>query len=641
MNLNPGRNALCPCNSGKKYKNCCGQLNSAGSSPQLPPQKEIPVSLLKESVPISEQMQKLAALLNARQFAEAESNARELLAEHPNSGAVWKIYAISLAVQEKDSLHAMGMAAKLLPADFQAHSNLGNILKNNGEVAGAIASFQRALEINANIAELHNNLGSALQELGRIEEAIACYIRALAINPDFAEAYCNLGSAQQILGRLDDAVANYQKAIEIKSSIPEMYYNLGNAQQELELFHDAILSYANALKLKPDYAEALGNFGSAKQKLGQIDIAVASYEKALEMKPDYAEGYSNLASAQMDLGEFERAEGNFNRAIAIQPGFPEAHWNLSMLLLAQGRYAEAWPLHEFRFDSRIKQAIIIAPDISCPRWDGESLLGKSLIMWPEQGYGDYIQFVRYASLLKQRGLARLTLFCAMPLKALFETIEGVDLVVSDSTSIGHQDFWSFPLSLPLHFKTTVESIPAMLPYLHALPKRIAKWHERLPLDGIKVGLVWKGSAIHENDAERSLPDLNALAPLWGVPGVTFVSLQKGLGENETVIADGACTLFALGSDIVDFADTAAIVAQLDLVICVDTAVAHLTAGLGKPCWVLLPFFGTDWRWLLNRSDSPWYPGVLRLFRQTKRGDWTEVINEVRSALESMARSPAA
>jgi hypothetical protein len=224
------------------------------------------------------------------------------------------------------------------------------------------------------------------------------------------------------------------------------------------------------------------------------------------------------------------------------------------------------------------------------------------------------------------------LLCSPSLKPLLETVACVDAVITDAASIASHDYWSFPLSLPLHFGTTINTIPNALPYLHALPERLEHWHDRLPNKGAKVGLVWKGSALHKNDAYRSLPGLTTLAPLWSVPGVTFVSLQKGQAEDEAVESAADQPLIHLGTDIVDFADTAAIVAQLDLVICVDTAIAHVAGALNKPCWALLPALGTDWRWLLERSDTPWYPGTMRLFRQAKPGDWTETIRDVTKAL---------
>ncbi|MEJ1959082.1 MAG: glycosyltransferase family 9 protein [Nitrosomonadales bacterium] len=234
---------------------------------------------------------------------------------------------------------------------------------------------------------------------------------------------------------------------------------------------------------------------------------------------------------------------------------------------------------------------------------------------PEQGFGDYIQFARYAPLLKARGVSRLTVFCNPSLKALLESMGSIDAVITDLASAPLHDYWSFPLSLPLYFGTTVDNIPATLPYLHALPERVERWHERLSQKGFRVGLVWKGNPGHKNDANRSLPGLAILAPIWTVPGVMFYSLQKGQGEDEANHPPPGQPVIPLGSDIRDFADSAAIVAQMDLVICVDTAIAHLAGALGKPCWVLLPAFGQTGAgfWivrlaLVSRSDA-YFPSI--------------------------------
>ena len=250
-----------------------------------------------------------------------------------------------------------------------------------------------------------------------------------------------------------------------------------------------------------------------------------------------------------------------------------------------------------------------------------------------RSFGDYIQFARFTGLLRRNGLARLTLVCAKPLQALFETLEGVDVVVTDDAALPAHDFWTFHMSLPLYLRTVLETIPAAVPYLHAPPQRVDRWRHCLPGQGFKVGLVWKGRPTHKNDAKRSLPGLSSLAPLWSVPGVSFVSLQKWQGEEEAHQSRPDQPIVPLGDAILDFADTAAIVAQLDLIVCVDTAIAHLAGALGKPCWVLLPAVGTDWRWLLDGIDSPWYPTV-RLFRQSNRDCWRETVIEVAAALRA-------
>jgi hypothetical protein len=414
---------------------------------------------------------------------------------------------------------------------------------------------------------------------------------------------------------------------------------LGIALQDLGQLDNAVASYRRALEIKPDFAGAHCNLGSALHDLGQFDSAIASCRQALEISPDYVEAYNNLGNSLRELMQLDEALTSYSRALEIKPDYAEVHFNMSLLLLSMGRYSQAWPKYEARYHpdfKRFQWKDTIPPDVSFPQWKGEPLAGKSLVIWHEQGFGDDIQFARYIPKLKSRGVSRITLVCKTPLIALLRTLDGVDAVVSQSeaASLPLHDYWTFPMSLPLHFATTVETIPGDLPYLHVLPERLERWRNRLPVSRLKVGLVWKGSAVLKNDANRSLPNLSILEPLWSVPDVAFISLQKGQGEDEAAMPPTSQPILDLGSNIQDFADTAAIIAQLDLVICIDTAIAHLAGAMDKPCWVLLPAIGVDWRWLHERSDSPWYPGVIRLFRQKKAGDWATTIREVALALET-------
>ncbi len=394
--------------------------------------------------------------------------------------------------------------------------------------------------------------------------------------------------------------------------------------------------YAEAVRLAETLTTQFQAHSFGWKLLGAIHAKTGRYLEALgalriagDLQPPDAEVHTNIASICNNMGQFVEAMTSCRRALGIRRDFHPAIWNSAIALLGQGRYSEGWPCYEIR--SVLKEnRIVIVPQLPFPGWRGEPLQGKSLLLWPEQGAGDYVQFIRYAQLLKARGLARLTIRCPAPLRDLLATAVGVDEVITDAGPVPPHDYWSFPLSLPLRLGTTLESIPATLPYLRAPPDRREHWRTRLPVGGLKIGLVWSGNPGHRNDANRSLPGLDTLRPLWSVPGISFVSLQKGAAEEEA--ATSSLPIVHLGSDIRDFADTAAIVDQLDLVICVDTAVAHVAGALGKPCWVLLPAIGCDWRWLRDRSDSPWYPGAMRLFRQKERGDWSSVIDEVAAAL---------
>ena len=260
------------------------------------------------------------------------------------------------------------------------------------------------------------------------------------------------------------------------------------------------------------------------------------------------------------------------------------------------------------------------------------------MLCPEQGFGDMIQFSRYVPVLKSLGVSYLTLVCDPAIKALFETLEGVDAVITDFLSIETHDYWSFLLSVPLHLRATLANLPTRLPYLHALPERLAYWHDRLPHKKLRVGLVWQGNPENKNNSHRSITQFSALAPLWSIPGVTYIGLQVGLKVDVVKQSSDVEPIIQLGSELRDFADTVAIVAQLDLVISVDTAIIHLAGALGKPCWLLLPALGSDWRWLMDRNDSPWYPGVVRIFRQSEPNHWEKPIGEIVNELKSWANS---
>lgn len=559
---------------------------------------------------------------------------------------------------------------KIKPDFPIAHNNLGNALKGLGQLDSAAASYRRALEVKPDYIEAHYNLGVALQDLGQLDEAVAIYRQVLAKKPDFAEAHYNLGNTLIGLGQLDSAVASYRRALEIKPDLHIAHNNLGNALKGLGQLGDAVVSFRRALEIKPDFAEAHGNLGSALKSLGQLDGAVVSYNRALKIKPNLVEVHSNLGNALLDLGQLDSAVASYCRALDFQPTYAEAHYNLGnalqdlgqlddaiasyrraleikpdyamvrfnlgLLLLSLGRYTEAWPEYEARYDPSRMESPVIPPELPFPQWQGEPLAGKSIVIWPEQGFGDELQFARYIPMLKTRGASRITLVCRPPLMVLLETVRGVDKValLSEAGSLPFHDYWIFSMSLPMCFATTVETIPSKLPYLNAQPERIKRWRSQLPTDSLIVGLFWKGRAEHKNDANRSIPNLAALAVLWSIPGIVFVSLQKGQGEEEATTPPKDQPIIHLGSDIEDFADTAAIVSQLDMVICIDSSIAHLTGALNKPCWVLLPASRTDWRWLRERTDSPWYPGTMRLFRQAKPGDWETTIGGVAKELRA-------
>ncbi len=440
-------------------------------------------------------------------------------------------------------------------------------------------------------------------ETGDVSLAEACFRKAVKIVPDFAEAYANLALV------LD------------KQGITEA----------------AEVCYRRSMELNPAYSETHLNLGVLLAKKKRFNEAEVAYRRAIALRPHSPVGWSNLGVLYACMKREGEAEQCYRTAMALDESYATARFNLSYLLLRQGRFEEGWYCLEAR-----NWYAALAAHLACPRWRGESLAGKSLLIGYEAGLGDMIQFCRYAAVLMAQGAASIAIICHPPLKTLFATLEGVDSVISFDEQIPASgwDFWTPLLSIPYYCKTRLDSIPAKIPYLQASPNQIAKWASFLPEGGLRIGLVWKGSPLFENDADRSLPSLDVLVPLGAIAGVNFISLQKGAGEDQAAQPPGGLPLINLGSSLENFAATAAVVTSLDLVICVDTAVAHLTSALGKPCWVLLPAYKADWRWLIDRTDSPWYPGIMRLFRQSEMGDWSAVVAEVATALEHLVKGDA-
>ena len=434
---------------------------------------------------------------------------------------------------------------------------------------------------------------------GEVALAEACFREAIEVVPDFAEAHANLGLLLDRAGRLVEAEAHYLYATACNPDCGQTYLNLGVLLAGQKRFVEA----------------------------------EAAYRAALNRMPDSPAAWSNLGVLQACRKQEAAAEASYRRAIALDGDYRLARFNFSYLLLRQGRFDEGWRALEAR-----QHYELLEKYLTYPRWQGEALVGKSLLIGIEAGHGDMIQFCRYATELKAKGAVTLGIICHPALKTLFSTLDDVAVVIAldEPLPAMHWDYWAPPLSLPFHCQTRLDSIPARLPYLRADSARADGWaavlNRRQHPGELQVGLVWQGNPAFENDADRSLPHLDTLAALGQIAGVRFVSLQKGAGEGAAEHPPAGLNLLNLGPHIVDFADTAAIIANLDLLISVDTAVAHLAGALGKPCWILLPAYKTDWRWLTERSDSPWYPSVMRLFRQAQMGEWAPVIAEIQAAL---------
>ena len=523
--------------------------------------------------------------------------------------------------------HLMQGAITLNPYNSSYHSNLGNVLKAKQKYDAAIVSYDSAIQLTPNSTYTYYNRGNTLHIQKRLEDAVASFDQAIAISTDFAEAYNNRGNALKDLKKFDQAIASYIAAIQIKPEYAEAYNNLGNALKDIKKFDEAIGSYSTAIQIKPDYAEAYNNLGNALKEQRQIDKAIQSYSRAIDLKPDCFEAFNNRGNGLKELKQLSGAIASYDKAIEINPNFAEAYWNKSLALLLGGDYINGWKFYEWRWQRDV--FVPLKRGFPQPLWLGTpSLLNKSILLYGEQGLGDTIQFIRYAKLVSDLG-ANVIVEVQKPLITLLADLDGIALATYKGEKLPEFDFQCPLMSLPFAFKTTVDTIPTRNPYLFGDIAKIAFWEAKLgPKIKPRVGLAWSGNRSHKNDHNRSISLKQLL--LYLPDNCQYISLQKGatFDDGRTLQANPQVLNFA--DDLHDFSDTAALTELLDCVVTVDTSVAHLAAALGRKTWILLPN-DPDWRWLLNREDSPWYPTV-KLYRQPVPGDWFTVFTRVREDL---------
>ncbi len=565
----------------------------------------------------------------AGRLREAEALYRQILAsspDHPDALHMLGLLAHQAGHNEA-AVELIGQALRLTPAHAPCHSNLGNAQQALGRLDEAVASFRRALDLDPTLVEAHSNLGSALLAQGKLEEATDSFRRALAINPDLAEAHNNLGYALAQQGLLEPAIQSVQLALALRPDFPVALNNSGMILESQGLPQEAITSLERALALSPDYVEAHNNLGNALKAVGRDDDAVRSYRRALDLRPGYAEAHNNLGQALQAQGMVETAVACFDQALALRPGFAQAHWNKAIALLLNGDFEAGWPLYEWRWQ-------VLGPRTAHrhfkePLWLGETpIAGRTILLHHEQGLGDSLQMLRYVPVLAGLG-ARIVVEVPQTLAAVAATAEGSPTIVVEGAPLPPFDVQCPCMSLPLALKTTLANIPATMPYLRAPAPARLPWRDRLgEKRRRRVGLAWSGAIGHRNDRQRNLPALQLL-PLLELD-LEFHSLHKEYRSGDRNLPVLASGIRDWSPHLGDLAATAGLIEQLDLVITVDTAVAHLAGALGKPVWLLLPF-APDYRWLLARADSPWYP-TMRLIRQPAVGNWDAVIGHVTTAL---------
>lgn len=533
---------------------------------------------------------------------------------------------MSLLGRGDDAIDNFDRAIALRPNHFAALYNRGVALEELGRANEALASYQAAIAVKPDFAEALCNHGAILRGLGRLREALASLDQALALRPDIAEAHNSRGLVLAELGELDEAVASHERAIALKPDFADAHGNRANALHRLGRLTEALAGHDTVLGLMPDHAEAHNNRGAVLRALNRPHQAIASFNAALAINPAHAGALNNRGTSLRDIGQGDQALADYEAAIALQPDFHQAIFNKSLQLLTIGDYRQGWELYEAR---QKLESVLRRHDYRQPQWSGrEDLAGKTVFLRWEQGFGDMIQFSRFAPLVRSRAAA-VVLSVPSPLTRLLSSLDAPIEIIGPDAEPESFDLHCPVMSLPRALGVTAETIPFGAGYLRADPSLARLWRDRLgPRRAPRVGLVWSGSASHRHDHNRSIP-LAELTPLLDRE-VEWICLQTDVRESDQAVFRASNRIQEHLDASADFADTAALIGELDLVISVDTSVAHLAGALGRPCWVLLPFM-PDFRWLLGRQDSPWYASA-RLFRQPALGDWASVIDHVSQAL---------
>ncbi len=503
----------------------------------------------------------------------------------------------------------------------------------SGNIQQAQAHYRRILQVEPGQPEALHALGIMAFQLKKYEDANSLIGKAIENKPNVPQFHYNLGLVFIALKRQEKAIQAFQEAIRIKPDYADAYYNFGLVLKKRQQFEEAVQNFKQVMKITPDDADAYYNLGNTYEALDRYEPAAKNYQLAIKKNGTFVGAFNNLALVLKKMGRIDEAISYFREALRLQPGLAEAHWNLSLALLINGQFEEGWKEHEWRF-MKGKRSTIYPHRFGMPLWDGSSFAGKRLFVHSEQGFGDTLQFIRYLPMVKRLG-GTLVFEAFGPLLETISGFPGIDKLVEispDRRHVENCDYYVPLMSLPMLFATDIPTIPSNIPYIFADPEKASQWKNRINKKGYKIGIAWAGKPEHENDGNRSC-ELAQFLPLAGMPGIAMYGLQKGGAARQAETLDGMRRMINFDCELKDFSETAAAIENLDLIISVDTALVHLAGAMGKPVWTLLPY-APDWRWLLEREDSPWYP-TMRLFRQPAHGDWGAVFGEVKDELEKL------
>ncbi|MGC1549720.1 MAG: tetratricopeptide repeat protein [Rhodanobacter sp.] len=567
-----------------------------------------------------------AALFQLGRFEEAVASCDRALMLRPELPTAYNNRGKAFMSLERftEALADFNQAIALNQDFVEAHRGLADALHALGRMPDAIDSYAQAVSLDPRDAMTWSKYADALCGLARFDEAIHCYDEVIALQPEFMAAHCNRGGALLRLHRFAEALDSLDLALAIQPDIYEALGNRGHVLLKLGRLEEAETSSRQALELRPEDAEAHGNLAGILCELGRYEEAMASSDTAIELKPECAGAHSNRAMALQELHRIEEAAASFARCTSLDPGHVDGQHNRSMFELRIGQFEPGWPRYEWR-----KKMPGVTQLPAKTTWTGrEDVVGKTVLLYAEQGLGDTLQFIRYAKLMRERG-ARVVVAVQAPLLSLLKQWEPeIEFTTLGLISMPI-DFHCALMSLPLALGTRLETIPASPRYLVADATMSEQWAHRLGTKARpRIGLAWSGNTANKIDHKRSMP-LRELEPLLAFPADWYV-VQKGIRPTDTDVLAQLPQVTDFGAGLGDFAKTAALMDQLDLIISVDTSLAHLAGALGKPVWIMLPRIA-DWRWLLDREDSPWYPSA-RLFRQSARNDWASVVAQMRKVL---------
>ncbi|MCP4455349.1 MAG: tetratricopeptide repeat protein [Planctomycetes bacterium] len=533
--------------------------------------------------------------------------------------------------QKDKAVNAFQKAVTLQPDFAEAYHYMAQCHHALGDTACAVQSYEQAVRIKPDFVQAHLELAQLYQAQNQLESAIKTLEHILTLAPDSAEVHTRTGMILRRLNRDGEARQHYLEAIRLQPAYAPAHNNLGNLLSQYSRYEDAMYHYEQAIRISDTCAESFNNLGATLIHLNRVEEAVTQCHKAIALKPEYAEAHNTLASALMKLGRYTEATDAFNRTLTLSPDYAEAHSNLAMIHLVLKYFEAGWQEYEWRLRCPGFTKRYSAPQ---PRWDGSPFPGKTLLVHWEQGMGDSIQFIRYLPRIKALG-GTVLYQDRPPLHRLFSRHPGIDQFISTAEpNMPRFDLQASVMSLPYLFGTCEHSIPSTSVYLHAEVDKIKNMQPHIQPHAFNVGIVWAGSKTHKNNKNRSC-DPALFQTLAQCPGIALYGLQKT--EDTPAIPESlkSCLVANLGEHFQDFSDTAGAIAHMDLVVTVDTSVLHLACAMGKPTWALIPFT-PDWRWMLDRSDSPWYP-TLRLFRQAQPGQWQPVFDAIAELLDHTVR----